>query len=119
MTAEFVSSTRVAALVSVDVLPPGVLPDVEPDVPLPDVVPESPPVDVLPPDVLPELEPDVPQPDVEPVSPADAVAPVKSTRNVSIRVVHPHAVSRPRVLSQVLENSAHLPSLEICANPWP
>jgi len=101
--AALVSSTRMVVLVPVEVLPPDVLPP-----------------DVLPPDVLPDVEPDVPPPDVEPdVLPTDEVVPVKSTRNVSIRVVHPHAVSGPRVLSQVLENSAHLPSLEICANPWP
>jgi len=46
--AALVSSIRMVVLVPVEVLPPDVLPDVEPDVPLPDVV-----------------EPDVPLPDVD------------------------------------------------------
>jgi len=54
VTAEFVSSIRVVVPVSLDVLPPDVLPDV--DVPLPDA------------------EPDVPLPDVDvPFPDADAV----------------------------------------------
>jgi len=46
--AALVSSIRMVVLVPVEVLPPDVLPDVEPDVPLPDVV-----------------EPEVPLPDVD------------------------------------------------------
>ena len=55
--AALVSSIRMVVLVPVEVLPPDVLPDVEPDVPLPDVV-----------------EPDVPLPDVDvPLPDVDAM----------------------------------------------